>query len=324
MNKAPRANKQTTRRQHYVWRHYLEAWEFKDGLTNCLREGRIFTSNPVNIMVERDFYKLSSITRMEVEFLELFLKKTPAKDLRDLNRSLVQNLSSIVRLNEVIQRGGNFSTTEKQTAEGAVIETEEQLHTQTEGQASEMLTDLRRKRVEFLNDQPRAITFFHFLAHQYVRTKRMRETFRDVLSTKDNGHDFSNLTNLWAYCVANNMGASLYYDRNYFEVVFLDATASFEFVTGDQPIVNLMGTRDGTPPKEVAFYYPLGPELAMILLPTMYKLRATDTSLLLGLNDAVAWESRQFLVAKTADTLQRYGRADRASLVPPTWSDFVE
>ena len=87
-NKAPRANKQTTRRQHYVWRHYLEAWEFKDGLTNCLREGRIFTSNPVNIMVERDFYKLSSVTRMEVKFLELFLKKTPAKDLRDLNRSL--------------------------------------------------------------------------------------------------------------------------------------------------------------------------------------------------------------------------------------------
>ena len=85
-----------------------------------------------------------------------------------------------------------------------------------------------------------------------------------------------------------------------------------------------MGTRDGTAPEEVAFYYPLRPDLAMILLPTMYQLRPTDTNLLLGLNDTVAWESRQFLVAKTAGLLQRYRQADRACLVPPTWQDLVE
>ncbi len=324
MNNPPRAQYQATRRQHYVWRHYLEAWQFKPDHTNCLRDQRIFTTNLTNIMVERDFYKLSWLTQLDVAFLELFLEKIPSEELRTLNRSLVRQLGLMPRLNELIQRGDEFSDAEKQAAQAAVIETEEWLHSKIEHRASPILDDLRRKRVDFLNDQERAIIFFHYVAHQYMRTKRIRGSFREVLSEGHNGHDFSHLTNLWAYCVANNMGASLYRDRNYFKVVFLETEADFEFITGDQPIVNLMGTRDGTAPEEVAFYYPLTPNLAIILLPTMYQLRPTDTNSLLGLNDAVAWESRQFLVAKTPGLLQRYRRADRDCLVPPTWQDLVD
>ena len=92
MNNPARTQKQFTRRQHYVWRHYLEAWQFKDGSTNCLREHQIFPTNLTKIMVERDFYKVSVLTRLDVAFLELFLEKIPSKELRATNRSLVRQL----------------------------------------------------------------------------------------------------------------------------------------------------------------------------------------------------------------------------------------
>ena len=116
MNNPPRAQYQATRRQHYVWRHYLEAWQFKPDHTNCLRDQRIFTTNLTNIMVERDFYKLSWLTQLDVAFLELFLEKIPSEELRTLNRSLVRQLGLMPRLNELIQRGDEFSDAEKQAA----------------------------------------------------------------------------------------------------------------------------------------------------------------------------------------------------------------
>ena len=324
MNNPPRAQNQTTRRQHYVWRHYLEAWQFKDDITNCLRDQRIFPTNPTNIMVERDFYKLSAPTQLDTAYLDSFLKEILLKELRDFNRFLIQLFGSIPCLNEVIQRGDEFSNSEKQAAQAAVIEIEERLHGEIERQALPILDDLR-KRNDFINDQQRAFPFCHFLAHQYMRTKRTRESLCKILSKSHKGHHSSHLTNLLAYCIANNIATSRYRDRDYLKVVFLETEADFEFITGDQPIVNLMDTRDGTAPKEVAFYYPLTPNLAMILLPKMYQLHSTDTTELLpGLNDAIAWESRQFLVAKTPDLLQCYQRADRDSRVPPRWQDLVD
>ena len=64
-----------TRRQHYVSRHYIEMWLGKDGLASCLRDQKIFQTNPINIVVERDFYKLQKLTREDIFILQEFVKK---------------------------------------------------------------------------------------------------------------------------------------------------------------------------------------------------------------------------------------------------------
>ena len=72
-----------TRRQHYVSRHYIEMWLGKDGLASCLRDQKIFQTNPINIMVERDFYKLQKLTREDIFILQEFVKKTTSPHLRN-------------------------------------------------------------------------------------------------------------------------------------------------------------------------------------------------------------------------------------------------
>jgi hypothetical protein len=53
--------KKDTRRQHHVWRSYLEAWS-TEKIIFCLQDGRIFPSNVSGVAVERDFHKLQELT----------------------------------------------------------------------------------------------------------------------------------------------------------------------------------------------------------------------------------------------------------------------
>lgn len=65
----------TTRKQHYVWRFYLEAWANRDGKVLFARNGEIKpASNPINVMAERDFYKLPRIDAEDARFLNCLIR----------------------------------------------------------------------------------------------------------------------------------------------------------------------------------------------------------------------------------------------------------
>ena len=116
----------TTRIQHYVWRHYLEAWQDQDGLVHCARNGEILPSTkPRNIMAERDFYKLPRITKVDADFLQALLGSTKSVELREVHRYLIKALAHISTASELIQRSERASAEEKRYAQGVVIEIEE-------------------------------------------------------------------------------------------------------------------------------------------------------------------------------------------------------
>ena len=310
-----------TRRQHYVWRYYLEAWQQENGSVNCLRADKIFATNPSNVMVERDFYKLSRITRADVEFIEAFVRRVPSSALRALHRNLIKKLVWIAHANDWIQKHEGIPVAEKSAAQAVVIEAEELLHGGIENEALPLLEELRQKRTGFLCNQETAITFFHFIAHQYFRTKRIRESIGKALSNPDPKQDRSHLKNLMAYFGATNVGASLFRDRDKFEIVFVENKTDRGFIAGDQPIVNLLATQDDVPPEELAFYYPLAPDLAIIVSREDYKLRALDPKTFEQLNDFVAWNSQHFLISDSVTILEKY-TADRAHVSPPTCQLF--
>ena len=150
------------------------------------------------------------------------------------------------------------------------------------------------------------MAFFRFIAHQYFRTKRIRESFERVLSQTSPDHDFGHLANVVSHIGAENVGASLFVDRNEFDIIFLESKGNIEFITGDQPVVNLLGTGDGSETTELALYYPISPVLACLLVPSNLKLSATDIpdAIVKQFNDLIAWESRHFLVASSDRVLQ--------------------
>ena len=314
-----------THRPHTVWRHYLEAWQDQRGFVHFSRNGEILPpSNPVNVMVARHTYKLPLITQTDVRFLELFIEQTGRAALRPSHRKLVANWARISHANELIKNNGGASAEDRRYVEGLVIDAEEMLHSKTEEIALPILAALRQKRNNFLNSYEEAIVFFHFIAHQYFRTEPGREAIGETLVQGFPGHDFDRLRNIISYIGAENVGNSLFVDRKEYDIVFAENRCDLGFITGDQPVINLLGTGDGSETKELAFYYPLSPQLSCVLAPKIYRLRSESISsdIVQELNSLIAWESKQFLVANSDTDLQSLPRL--SSLSRPSTSRILD
>ena len=110
-------------------------------------------------------------------------------------------------------------------------------------------------------------------------------------------NDFAHLTNIVCHIYAENLGASLFVGRNELDIIFLESGNGREFITGDQPIVNLLGTGDGSAPEDLAFYYPLSPVLSCLVSSKKYGLLGGEIpcGIVEGLNELISWESKQFL-----------------------------
>ena len=275
-------------------------------------------------MVERDFYKLPSITKADADFLKAFIRLTGPAELREIHSNLSMALERIATANQFIQSLEGTSTAEKRSAQSAVIEIIDNLHGQIEQSAIAYLEELRQKKTDFINNDDSAILFFHFIAHQYFRTKRIREAISSALLEIFPDHGFDRLKDIVCYIAAVNVGYSLYADRKDLDLIFLENSNDFGFITGDQPVVNLMGTGDGRETKDLALYYPLSPHLSCIVAPKEYELR-TNLPTVKELNDLIAWRSRGFLVADSNAVLQQV--LERASFHMPNadanaWQQF--
>jgi len=57
------------RKHHYVWEHYLKAWE-TGGKVWCARGEKIFPSSTENIAHSRDFYRLKELSDSDVDLVK--------------------------------------------------------------------------------------------------------------------------------------------------------------------------------------------------------------------------------------------------------------
>ena len=301
----------TTRRQHYVWRHYLKAWQAPDGFVSSLRDEKLFRANPLNVMVETDFYRLDVITPRDVAALSvLLLRQETSESLRRLHEKLIAHFRLVWYVYESVQNHPNASSDDKARARDEAIQIEERIHAGIEADAVPVLRTLRNKDSSVIHSDETAITFFNFISQQYMRTKTMRDRIEDVLSEFVSPDTAQRIRHLYCHCIATNIGGSLYVDRKKFELVFVDTPRKRGLITGDQPLVNLLSTDDGTAPPEIALYYPLSPILGMILAPkdlaVAQRFAGEEASRIVYLNGLIARKSEHFLVADSASALEPY------------------
>ena len=311
-----------TRRQHHVWCHYLRGWCREDGRVVCSRQGNIFCTNPINIMVERDFYRLAPLAAEDVRFIEFWLEHKCEPGMQSVNRAAFEMFARIAAGEEAIERTSSIADADKELVRCLAIEAEENLHARIEDRAVPLIDQLRRECTGFLHDQDSAISFFHFLAHQYFRTKTMREKVGEILSTLCLDHDFGGLRNIFCYCFANNFGGSLYCDRNKLDLVFL-RNAHGCFVTGDQPIVNL-AWKESMNHDDVVLFYPLSPFLGAVLSAKKHPCRSMSLcdDVVHQLNRCIAFASEQCLVSNSKDVL--IGLEDKPKERPEVLSMICE
>ena len=259
------------RRQHYVWRHYLEAWQARDGLVSSLVGDKFVRTNPSNIMVERDFYRLHAITRRDVAMLrELLLREETPSALRRSHENLVAQFTRVSDVQEAVQGHPKVPSHAKASVRDMAIQIEERIHGGTEDAALPILRALRNKDRSVLHSDAAAFAFFNFVSQQYMRTKPTRDRIEAVLTEIMSPASAERIRHVYCHCIATNLGASLYVDRQEFELLFFDAPADQGLITGDQPLVNMLHTDDGNPPPEMVLYYPLSPILGMILAPKSF------------------------------------------------------
>lgn len=297
----------TVRRQHYVWRHYIESWANKRGLVHCLRHGKdYFLANPSNVMVERDFYKLHELDTQDMEFLKAYIENSGPSGLKLHHQEFVELIALIANGNAVIQRDSRSSPAEKVEAKRLSIEAEEKVHADIENKALPIINELRNKRSGFLDSNESSATFFLFIAQQYCRTKNIRNDVRTYLSRSKLGRDLSRLTNVMCYIWATTMAFNLSHIDHDFDIVFLENRGNHGFVTGDQPLINILANRYGGDTTGTTFYYPLSPNLSCLVVPKRFKLQSKHIPDIIveELNGFIAWHSSHFVVGDSNTAVQ--------------------
>ncbi|MDB6103184.1 MAG: hypothetical protein JWO52_3183 [Gammaproteobacteria bacterium] len=162
----------TTRRQHYVWQAYLEAWTTPKGKANqlwCLRRKNFepFLTDTKNVAVERDFYRVRDLHEGDAEFVRwLSISPKTNEKMRDLAEGWISRIELFLNLMRSAKSA--VSSSERLLAEldAQMIEFQENEYNRLESDAVTQLDALRRGDVSFFDDAP--------TAHLYLRIFRWK------------------------------------------------------------------------------------------------------------------------------------------------------
>ncbi len=171
------------RRHHFVWQYYLKPWTV-DGRIACWRNGQVFRTDPTNVAVERDFYRLRDISERDVATIRQMIHLFPSQ-LRDVHNTWLEMFTLPFELRRILKATGQSDRAIEEALDTALANTEEEIHTIIEAEAQSLLLALRNGDVGFFATEDGFSRFMHFLSVQYLRTKniRNRAAFKSKQST---------------------------------------------------------------------------------------------------------------------------------------------
>ncbi len=287
-----------TKHPHYVYRKYLRKWSTKE-MIYCLREKKkIFKTNIMNIGQENNFYKFIPCTDKEIEIGKYFAENGCEKLMllyQQFNEKLKEayNYKSCVKRDEII----DFAKQSEESFFNCIVE----------DRLNPMLDFLYKKDFSFLEEKSNSIQFFHAIAEQYCRTKKIKENTKNMcLKLKDPDIRGENVWILIRHSIAFKIGLYLY-EKNY--QVCLLKSKNDNFITSDQPAINFHGDFDGIPDK-LELYYPISPSLAiMISKQEEYPDKdvvTIDDEEVIKLNDLLAKLSLNQIYSHREELLEKY------------------
>jgi len=250
------------RRQHYVWRYYLEAWA-SNGKLWCHRLGEsVFPASTQNVAHERDFYRLREMSEFDLSVVRNLAIEPLASDLRKIAEGWVSLFTLFFKLKRQYQETG--SPEFKAALDECINDLEEDMLAELERQAIPFLELLRNEAPTLLTDAEESIFHTWFLAAQYFRTPTMLDAMSSVLR-KIPGFNAEASFGLMRTIFSCNVGRTLWLRRNTLRTTFLRAN-SIPLITGDQPMVNMRAINlgPGVLSQELELYYPVSPALGVL------------------------------------------------------------
>lgn len=253
------AKQNPKRRHHHVWQHYLKPWT-TGGAIWCLQAGRIYQTGTTAVAVERDFYKIANLTVADVDYIKLLFGHGHPVSVRTHANFLNAVMAPFALLKLAKTPEQRAVIAEK--LDDYATEALEDFHAIIEASFIPLLANALSGDISFYGDE-RCIPFLNFLCTQHMRTKGPKERAIE-LNIAQSLPDLRRIWNLISIMAATNLGGSLYEERSRRQLSLIANCTEMEFVTSDQPTINLKA--DGTEaPDRISFYYPLSPRLALIL-----------------------------------------------------------
>ena len=253
----------TPKNQHYVWKHYLDAWA-PSGKIACFRqrERKAFMPNTKNIASETYFYRVFDLTESEVAYLDGVIQSRP-EHVRETLRGFVHMSQLVAKTRRLLERHGKPDPAIRAQSQALLNQAErslgEQYHVAVEQAAIPLLARLRQGDASFWLTERDASSFSYFIATQYTRTARMRNAVVGAVAAV--GIDISRVWPIECHFWATEIGASLFVNRHRYRAVILTNETDVPFITGDQPAINL---HPASVP-EFKLYYPVTPKTALLL-----------------------------------------------------------
>ncbi len=279
--------REITKRQHVVNRKYLSMWGDENENVFCLNDsGRIFSANPINLCVMSYFYRFEEINFLEKELILSMLGKggreyliansNDCSTLKDVfnymleldNRNYpdpVLHLLDIVMFcalsKKIIDTSINvLPHSSVQLYENTIKEGVETIETFFESLGYPFLNKIYNHDYKNLqNDLP---DFIEYICVQFTRTNTMKQKNSHLDNSKV---DILKIWSVLHLVTAAKLADSLLGYK--LTITIIENKSSTHFITGDQPVINMKASTDGTATEALEFYYPISPQLAIKILP---------------------------------------------------------
>lgn len=218
---------------------------------------------------------MKSLTQEDIAFIEMFAIKPAAAHLQKQHRNLITAFARITRLSDAANLSLPNGHEVRKALDIAVNNAEEILHGGIEQSAQKYLDALRNGDASFFPDDRALPNFLYYLSAQHFRTKGLKEKLFEKSYPLGTSAYLEKTWNVLNHIFAANLGWSLYAERTQHQLIILENDTGIPLLTTDQPTINIHANGDDQPPERLAFYYPLSPHLAMLLLDEPPQDRAT-------------------------------------------------
>lgn len=253
---------QMKRRQHFVWKYYLTAWEI-NGKIFCLRNNEIFHTNPINLGLKKNIYSLVELNEDDIDLIN---KMFIGKQTELLNKNWIPIFNKIFEIKNLLQSKGLLTKIQLKKINTVINNLVEEFHSEIEKIGRPLLDQMKNKDLSFVEDENTIADFLYYLSVQYFRTFNMK------MITENKGQELhiSNFDKIWnvsSIILSTSLAFNLYVKRETASYTLL-LSNSLLFITGNQPVINTLA--DYKKPRnleknEFELYYPITPKISLLI-----------------------------------------------------------